>query len=336
MASENRSTTPALDLRARQGADYNFFQALRVLRSGFATRAQFESAVRFQANLSLAFPRSDIERIDVDEAGKIRIVANFFGLYGVASPLPTFYTEDLIDESRSGGRAMRDVIDIVHNVLYPMLFQAWEKNRLWLAAGEQDDMRRRDLLMALVGRMGHVPDPADDVLRLRFAGLTSHRPGSALALRTLVRGLTGLRDVRVETCVQNDAAVPANAHCLLGVARLGATLVGTQVARRSGVVDIYLSGFGTVDLAALLPGGALWRRLMAQLRSFLDAPLVCRLLLTSRADAGCALELGVRDAGRLGMNTWLGGARPGAPLETVTLTLFGADAARSFDQGDFA
>ena len=73
------------------------------------------------------------EQIELDADGRYRIEANFFGLYGVTSPLPTFYTEDLIDEMRQGHSAGRDFVDILHAALYPLLFRAWEKHRIWMA-----------------------------------------------------------------------------------------------------------------------------------------------------------------------------------------------------------
>src|SRR5690606_16110792 len=106
--------------------------------------------VRVRPALKLSFPENDIDAIALDE-DKIRITANFFGLYGVTSPLPTFYTEDLIDEQLAGGTNARDFLDILHATLYPMLFRAWEKNRIWLAVSERRDTDRLNQLMALIG-----------------------------------------------------------------------------------------------------------------------------------------------------------------------------------------
>jgi hypothetical protein len=78
---------------------------LRLLRLRFPSEKDFVDNVRVRPRLGLGFPLRDIEGIEQDEDGRYRIEANFFGLYGVTSPLPTFYTEDLIDEQLQGHSA---------------------------------------------------------------------------------------------------------------------------------------------------------------------------------------------------------------------------------------
>ena len=121
------------------------------------------SHIRVRANLSLGFPDTDIDCIEPmpgrapggDDA--LRITANFFGLYGVSSPLPTFYTEDLLDDQREGRHARREFFDILHASLYPLLFEAWRKYRLQLRAVEGERRRRAlDMLYAFAG-LGSAP-----------------------------------------------------------------------------------------------------------------------------------------------------------------------------------
>ena len=167
MAGENRG--PAVDLSERGpmdiGADlldhgwsYSFFQALRLLRrrfsSGDASSGTPEDYIRVRPDLNLSFPAADIAKIEADESAEqkqFRITATFFGLYGASSPLPTFYTEDLILEAGQDESVSRDFLDIFHHRLYGLLFQAWMKYRLFFQVAEEKDAQQLERLYCLLG-----------------------------------------------------------------------------------------------------------------------------------------------------------------------------------------
>ncbi|KLU21467.1 hypothetical protein EOS_35875 [Caballeronia mineralivorans PML1(12)] len=319
MAAEDRTPAPVVGrsppgfglmpgLQA-EGARYGLFQALRLMRMGFPSDAAFHTGVRVQPNLSLAFPENDVERISVDDDGRWRIVANFFGLYGVSSPLPTFYTEDLIDEARNGRSATRELLDIVHATLYPMLFNAWEKYRIWIAVSERGDQRRLDQLYALIGAMGYASSEQPETRLLRFAGIFNQFPRSALGLETLVRGLLDGAQVAVEPCVVRVVPIPLEARCELGApgACLGDTLIGTQIAQRSGTTLIRVGPVDARRFDTLLPGGAAYASLARDLALYLHDPVRCELELTLAPDELEPAQLGAEQWGRLGLDMWLAG-----------------------------
>jgi type VI secretion system protein ImpH len=298
---------PIVDWK-RDGASYGFFQALRLMRLGFASDAEFRGHVRVQPNLSLAFPEGDIQAIDQDADGNWRVVANFFGLYGVSSPLPTYYTEDLIEEVRNGRSAMRDFLDIIHARLYPMLFSAWEKYRLWIAVSERADVRRLEQLLALIGRAGISPGFNRDGHLLRFAGLFSQFPRSALGLETLVRGLLRGAPVVAEPCVSRIVPIPRETQFVLGEpsGQLGNALIGSEVEQRSSAVVLHVGPIDAQHFDSLLPGGPAHALLSRDLALYLNEPVQCELcLLLDSAECRPAL-LGVAQWSRLGLDMWLG------------------------------
>ncbi|MET5115758.1 type VI secretion system baseplate subunit TssG, partial [Burkholderia pseudomallei] len=83
-------------------------------RGDAAGRPDAPLPIHTRPNLSRSCPDTDVERIDKADDGGSRVVANFFGLYGVSSPLPTVYTEDLIDEAFRGRHAARGFLDVLH------------------------------------------------------------------------------------------------------------------------------------------------------------------------------------------------------------------------------
>ncbi|CAM3696571.1 type VI secretion system baseplate subunit TssG [Bordetella tumulicola] len=320
MAREDRSLSPAIaqpsldDPLLAQGHRYAFFQALRLLRLRSADIQAFSQNVRVRPSVTLSFPDRDIEQIERDAEGKYRITANFFGLYGVTSPLPTFYTEDLIEEHLQGGSTARDFIDILHAALYPLLFRAWEKNRIWLAVAERQDSTRMEHLYALVGMAGgaaaHHPKARG---LLPHAGNFNQFPRSALGLESLVEGLLEALPVDVEPCVAEIVSIPEPARCLLSeqACVLGEdAMLGSQIAERAGGLVVHIGPIPGDRLHDLLPGAALHDRLVRAVALYLRAPLRCVLGLRVEPEQRLGACLGEGWC-QLGLNTWLPEIKPG-------------------------
>ncbi|ANN73671.1 type VI secretion system baseplate subunit TssG [Bordetella bronchialis] len=324
MASEDRSLPLAVahpagragvdaDPLLEEGHRYAFFQALRLLRLRDSDEGAFARNIRVRPALSLAFPDRDIETIERDAAGKYRITANFFGLYGVTSPLPTFYTEDLIDQHLEGNSTARDFLDILHAALYPLLFRAWEKNRLWLAVAERGDQTRLDQLFSLIGLGGsRVSRRSGARALLPHAGNFNQFPRSALGLQSLVSGLLDHLPVEVEPCVAETVFIPRPARCLLDTQAcvLGEdALLGSRIEERSGGLVIHVGPIPPHRLPALLPGTKRHNDLVDAIALYLKTPLRCVLALhvAPQDRPGARLGTGWH---QLGLDTWLPEADP--------------------------
>ncbi len=93
------------------GERFSFSQAYRLLRLLAHREGAQNPSIKVRPNLSLDFPGNDLSEIREVGTAEYRLTANFLGLYGVTSPLPTFYTEDLLDEQHAKaapGRVARD------------------------------------------------------------------------------------------------------------------------------------------------------------------------------------------------------------------------------------
>jgi type VI secretion system protein ImpH len=301
---------PALrDELLAHGARYGYFQAIRLMRRAGA------SHIRVRANLSLGFPDTDIDRIEPmpgraaggDDA--YRITANFFGLYGVSSPLPTFYTEDLLDDQREGRHARREFFDILHASLYPLLFEAWRKYRLQLRAVEENDDDALDMLYAFAG-LGSAPQrdslPGAGGL-LRHLALFAQRTRSALGLRTLLADAFAPATVEVESCVPHWMPIPADQRIRLGeqAHRLGEDCpLGVQFEDCDNLVRIVIADLPPPLFQQLLPGADGHRWLQFLVRFYLTRPLQVAIELRLKSQGGAA-RLGGAAWSRLGLDTWL-------------------------------
>lgn len=311
MAGENRSATPAMtqDPLLAKGRDYAFFQALRLLRLRFPNDEAFSDGVRIRPDLGLGFPECDVLAIDQDDTGRYHLQASFFGLYGVTSPLPTFYTEDLIDEQLQGHSAGRDFLDILHAALYPLLFRAWEKHRLWMAIGERRDLGRLNLVRSLIGLADADPQWRQQAPQLlRYAGIFNQFPRSALGLEQLLRSTLDGDPVEVVPCVLSHVPIDDQARCRLGMQGnvLGQdSLLGQQVSDRSSTLDIRIGPLDALRFHLLMPGATLYKRIERLTALYLHTPVNCRLVLSLKPAQQGGTRLG-DGWHRLGTNTWLG------------------------------
>lgn len=291
-----------------EGHRYGFFELLRRLREAGVSHQELRDLVRIRPHLSLGFPESDIESIKEDKNGLYHIEANFFGLYGVSSPLPTFYTEDLIEEHMQGHSAMRDFIDIYHTVLYPLLYQAWEKYRLWLAVVEHKDESRLQQLLALIG-FRDLHDRSEDALALLpFAGNLSVGVKSALGLEALLQGLLNHQELSVDTCIEQRVNMPHDSRLILGeqANQLGEdTVLGEQINEMTSKIQIRVEGLDANRFSVLLPQTPFFQLIQRVLRWYCPNSIHADLLLWLHVDQRQPLALG-QSWCRLGLNTWLG------------------------------
>ena len=327
MAGETR--TPAASLESallEKGHEFSFFQAMRLLgiltrKSAGAEGSTDTGAVRVRPELSLTFPASDIAGIEKREEGYL-VTTRFLGLYGSASPLPTFYTEELLDEAAADACATREFLDIVNHRLYTLFFACAAKYRLFFPVaerGEEKEVVERLFCLAGLGepKVRHrLPDPQS---LLRYTGLLSQNPRSALGLRTLLKDALGV-PVEVVQCVTRRLPIPPEQRAQLGIS--GCTLgvdavIGSEKEDRMGMFRLRIGPLAREEFSAFLPGEAARRRLSHLLRSYLPGFLAWDmelLLAPGEAPAAC---LGAPQGSRLGWDTWLGSGEAGAPVGVV-------------------
>lgn len=303
-----------------QPRQFTFLQAMRILRrtvnadAGADDRLDFEKRIRVRPRLSLGFATTDLDSIetyeDAEEQTRYRITANMLGLYGADAPLPTFYTEDLFEEAREDESASRDFIDIINTSLYHLLFHCFTKYRLPLRIGDEPDALVLEILYALVG----LGEPTmrktlrHPELLLRYTGLLSQYPRSALGLRTLLADAINEPTLDVTPCRPRYAEIPADQICRLGAqgSTLGTdTYVGQFVYERMGKMEIQVGPVDADRFHALLPGREEHEQAAFLTRFYLTEPLEMDLeVVLADGEAECACLGGAR-WGNLGWNTWV-------------------------------
>jgi type VI secretion system protein ImpH len=324
MAGTNGGSPPDLNIDLKlsllkEGSSYSFYQAIRLLRqytavdSSTQNRAQQSlDAIKIVPNLSLAFPAADvetIEEIDDSQNGNFKLTANFLGLYGSSSPLPTFYTEDLINESGDEEYAAKDFIDIIHQRLYKLLFKSWLKYRQFQQISEEKDTAHLERLFCLLGLGEKIyrEDFEDPYQLLRYIGLFSQSPRSAMGLKTL---LEDALDIPIEVIpnVHRKAKIPDDQRIQLGnpEIRLGQdSFLGQELEDRMGKFRLKIGPLDEPAYRSFFPGSKLYNKLVSLTDLFVTDPLDYDIDVSMASAQAQTVCLGGSEWASLGLDTWI-------------------------------
>ncbi|HET7649527.1 MAG TPA: type VI secretion system baseplate subunit TssG [Gammaproteobacteria bacterium] len=331
MATETRQTTADLESELiANGREYDFFQAVRLLQR----LPNAAGGTRFRPVLSLERGEADIASVRHREDGGYEISPTFMALYGVSSPLPVWYTAELLEDEWNEQHATRDMLDMVHQQIYPLLYEAWRKYRFALNAIEGHADPYWGMLFAFMGLYEpQVRARAPDAARLlRYASLFSRQVRSAAALETMLRGALGGPEVEVVQCVKRQAAIPADQRASIGhrACTLGEDAVlGERIEDRCGKFQIRIGPVDAETFNAALRDDGLVARVKRVCAYFLVQPLECELVLILAPEVAQPATLGGSDWSRLmgfnefatlGQDVWLMNGSNESELE-ISLTL---------------
>lgn len=312
---------PPADLTAdllNRGHAYSFLQVLRLLRLlGHAAEVSGDAAeatplLNIRPANSLAFPAADVASVDKtggDEPG-FRVTATFLGLYGHASPLPTFYTEDLLEDETADEPVTREFLDIFNHRLFALYFRCSLRYRLFFRVCEERSAEDLERLYCLLGlgepelRQG-IPDAQS---LLRYVGILTQHPHSAWGLETMLRDAFRGVPVRVIQCVRRRVRIPDDQRMRLGRAgcRLGVdSVLGAEVKDRAGKIRLRVGPVGLAAFQRLLPGSGEHGRLALLTRLYLQDPLDRDVELVLADGEARTTRLGDATMSRLGLDTWV-------------------------------
>ena len=114
----------------------NFYRFCQLLEKRYPGRPLLGSTshpaddpVRFAPYPGMGFPVSELKSVEYDEEDESkppRIRTTFMGMYGVDSPLPTAYLDD-ITQRREGHEALQGFLDIFSHRILTQYYRIWRK-----------------------------------------------------------------------------------------------------------------------------------------------------------------------------------------------------------------
>lgn len=325
MAGPYRGSSPdimselKLDL-LKEGHSFSFFQVMRLLSllcqdaaHNLSNGTPEQDAIRIRPKLSLAFPAADVDRIEEisdQEKTRFQVTANFLGLYGTSSPLPTFYTENLMDEAAGDESVTREFIDVINHRLFQLLYSCLCKYLQCVQVVEANSSRHTERLFCLLGigekkLRSEITNPYG---LIRYVGLFTQMPRSALGLETLLTDALDGMAVTVIPCVERKAKIPDDQKLVMGSTahNLGVNcFLGEEIVDRMGKFRIRIGPLDKNKFRSFYPESDNYKTAIFLTDMYILESLVYDLeiiLAEGEAEKAC---LGDPDRSRIGLNTWL-------------------------------
>ncbi|CNE48552.1 type VI secretion system baseplate subunit TssG [Yersinia kristensenii] len=243
--------------------------------------------VRFRPWPGMGFPVSELKKVETDEDNPDlppTVRTTFLGMYGVDSPLPGTYLDD-ISQRREGHEALTAFLDIFSHRITTQYYRIWRKYAYpaTFEAGGTDATSQ--CLLGLVGlgipgTAEHVATPVSRFLAL--LGTMRLPTRNAEGIRALVNLLapdseaTVIQHDPVKIQVTNRSGLGRENRVTLSQR---ATLGKTAKEANSRVL-VTLSTCNPTEADGWLPGGALHTDLLALMRVYLGYRSDVRLRLT--------------------------------------------------------
>jgi len=323
MDATDGAAAPALSGLTQVIREYSLFQGVLLvvdrLRDAHPDLSDEElyDQLEFQANPSLGFPGSDVDRVEFfEEHGllRARLRFNLIGLFGAGSPLPAFYGEQALGDSEEGNPT-RNFLDLFHHRLQRLMLPIWRKYRYRASfrTGAMDPFSVQ--LFALIGLGGEEIRKAKELnwkRLLPYLGLLSLRAHSAALIEAVLRYYFKHAQLVIEQCIERRVEILEEQCNRLGRAnsQLGEDLVlGERVRDRSGKFRIHIRELDWQRFHEFLPIGFGYQPLCALVRFTLRDPLDYDIRLVLRQEEIRELRIGEQNHCHLGWTSWLGHER---------------------------
>lgn len=310
-----------------QPQGFDLFQAISLLeRDGMADGhaaigetdgSGGKEAVRLSSHVSLGFEASDVKsaRRGAATGEAYTLSTPVLSLLGQSGPLPSAFTELVIERNAAKDFATADFLDILHHRLLSLFYLSRKRRRIglgWSSPQASTIARATDHLcgLNLAARPKHAP-------WLRHAGLLGGAPRSMASLCAMLSDRYAM-PFRGEQFIGGWQRLEDDELTALGdghdAPELGRTaFLGRRVWDQAAAIRLQADGQTMERVMALLPGGEQHDDFKAAVRGFIPSALRVEVLLTPAADTLTTGGLSSAAAPRLGWNAWMGDGIPMQP-----------------------
>lgn len=325
MASDSRSA--ASDLISNHFSDsksLSFFQAVQLFLSRLepesypGEKGPFEGeAILFRGHPSLGFSARDIEQINVstDDSPLAPVVmdVNFLGLYGASSPLPAFFTEDIIYADPEDA-AVRHFLDIFNHRFISFFYRSWVKYRYPLQYAPDASDHYSEQVYSLCGlkdKKSRDNSRIDWERLFPFIGLMSANLQSPEVIRKVISFYIEYDDIEIVPNIERLLEIDPSQRIKLGGANstLGInTSLGNTIRDCNSKFKIKINQLSLKKYLSLIPGS----------ESNLDIHELVKFCLKDPIDFDLEMNLDSAEIPdsilnrenelQLGRTSWLGGA----------------------------
>ncbi|MBS3892756.1 MULTISPECIES: type VI secretion system baseplate subunit TssG [Enterobacterales] len=269
-----------------------------------------QEPVRFRPHPGMGFPVGEIKGAEIPEQPHLppTVRVTFMGLYGVESPLPTIYTDD-ITQRQEGHEAVCDFLDIFNHRLITQYYRIWRKYSYpaTFEPGGRDRTSQYLLGLAGLGIPGcaqNIATPVSRFLALLPVMLLPGRTAEGLASLVMLLAPETRATVWHHDRCRIPLASPVTMSTRNPVSLRQRPVMGGHGTDVNRQVLLQLTTGHPEEVQGWLPGGQLHTDLLALLHVYLGSALDVRLQLCVNrtllpdAQASCHPERGGVQLGR--------------------------------------
>jgi type VI secretion system protein ImpH len=317
---KRQSGTPLKDRLFEEHYNFSFFKAVSLLESVFPAKRPLgqtlepdKEAVRFSVKPGLAFPGSDISKLEQgQDGGSAKMEVTFMGLIGPAGVMPHWYTELIVERIWRKDHSLAGFLNIFHHRLISLFYLAWKKYRFEASylPDARDRLSHCLLSLAGLGTAGVIERiglPAESLAF--YSGLLSRSIPSALAIESAVEYFAGT-DVNIEQFIERMLPISPEDQTRLGAANihLGVDAVcGAFIRECSTKFRVNLGPVGYEEFLRFLPTGDLLNPVFSLVRCMvgIEFEFEIAVFLKRKQVPACRLGQDSPASPRLGWSTWV-------------------------------
>ncbi|ECU9385922.1 type VI secretion system baseplate subunit TssG [Salmonella enterica subsp. enterica serovar Newport] len=259
---------------------YRFCQLLEKSRPGSpppgSTLNPADDPVRFRPHPGMGFPVSELKAVEYDEDtpdAPPTVRTTFMGLYGVDSPLPTAWLDDIVQQ-REGHEAQEAFLDIFNHRILTQFYRIWRKYSYPASfeAGGRDSTSQSLLGLIGLGIPGtgkHIATPVSRFLALLSIMRLPARTEEGI--RALVRLLAPRTRVSVTPHCPRTVYLsqPVGFYGDKDFRLDGCTVLGDETTEVSSQLLIALYTVDPAEAQDWLPEGTIYEDFLVLLRVYL-------------------------------------------------------------------
>jgi type VI secretion system protein ImpH len=324
----------ALEGRVAEASLYRFCQLLEQTLPGHpplgSTSHPADDPVRFRPDPGMGFPAGELKAIEIDDRQPLRpatVRTRLLGLYGVDSPLPTAFVDD-IAQRRDGHEALEAFLDIFNHRIFTQFYRIWRKYSYPATFESGGSDATSQCLLGLVG-LG-IPGTAKRIATpvSRFLALLS-------VMRMPTRNAEGITALVSLLAPETRARItphwpqkiplvhPASLSARSPVSLSQGTPLGNNGFDANSQLHLALFTRDRDEARGWLPDGQLYNDLLVLLRVYLGWRCTARLQLSLPVRSlpqpvlgRAPIRLGMTGMLGSGCDTWQGGEH-----DTITINL---------------
>lgn len=308
---------------------FNFYRFCQLLEKQLSdlkpigsTFSPKNDAVRFRPHPGMGFPVSELKAVETDPErpdAPPTVRTTFMGLYGVDSPLPTGYIDD-IAQKREGHEAQEAFLDIFNHRMMTQFYRIWRKYSYPATFEDGGTDKTSRSLMALTGITHSSDVPASRLLAILQPLVRTTRTAEGIA--SVIR--TQAPNTQVTVKPHKLTQMPVGKRARFSISdrqRLGDHLVlGSMMSDANYCIGVEMITEDANEAKGWLPGGQLREDVLSLLRVYLGCDYDASLELTIPMRLAPVPRLGDRSL-LMGYNVVLGlrGDNLGEMAERVTM-----------------